>query len=332
MFDPSKCDVCGICLEQCQFLDFSKESASKSFQALINGDESPWINQCVTCFACNEYCDKDARPFDLICQRQEEGGQYLPKELVDMMHAHFSPQGEYTPPKVEGRAISLCTIYSVLDKDAFTGKLFDDATLLRGRFFFCDVLYLHMGNMSIILDEMPAIISRLAATGADEIVFVHDDCYSMIKLAIENGIELPFKAVHIFEYLRDQLKEHQSQISPLNLTLAYQRPCASRYSTEKEPLLDEIFSLIGVTRVDRKYDRKNALCCCTNAGDAMPSRKGTEKFQDANIADALDYGATGMAFLCPMCLQALSPKCKDAGLIPYFITDLCRMALGESVN
>ena len=332
MFDLSKCDLCGKCLEQCQFLDFNKEYASKAFQALIEGLESPWINQCITCFACNEYCEKDARPFDLICQRQEECGQYLPKELVELMHAHFSPPGEYTPPKVEGRAVSLCTIYSVLDKDAFTGKLFDDTPLLRGRCFFCDVLYLHMGNMSIIRKEMPAIIDRLAATGADEIVFVHDDCYSMIKMAQEQGIELPFKAVHIFEYLRDQLLENKADIRPLNLSLAYQRPCASRYSPEKEPLLDEIFALIGVNRVHRKYDRLNALCCCTNEGGAMPSRKGTEKYQDANIADARDHHATGMAFLCPMCLQALSPKCKEAGLTPHFITDLCRMALGESVN
>jgi hypothetical protein len=38
-----------------------------------------------------------------------------------------------------------------------------------------------------------------------------------------------------------------------------------------------------------------------------------------------------MGFLCPMCLDALGKPCRDAGLEPYMISDLCRLSLGETL-
>ena len=46
------------------------------------------------------------------------------------------------------------------------------------------------------------------------------------------------------------------------MKVAYQRPCASRYTPEKDPLVNEIFELIGVERVEPSVrGRINALCC-----------------------------------------------------------------------
>ena len=111
--------------------------------------------------------------------------------------------------------------------------------------------------------------------------------------------------------------------------MAYQRPCASRLTPWKEPLLDEIFQLIGVTRVHRIYDRENALCCgqdlkgFVKRGDRFPA------CQEENIRDARAGGAHAMVFLCPMCLDALGGKCPEQGLSTVMIADLCRQALGE---
>jgi hypothetical protein len=38
-----------------------------------------------------------------------------------------------------------------------------------------------------------------------------------------------------------------------------------------------------------------------------------------------------MAFLCPMCLDALGSSCRDAGLETLMVSDLCRLALGETL-
>jgi Fe-S oxidoreductase len=161
-------------------------------------------------------------------------------------------------------------------------------------------------------------------------VFVHDDCYATVTTeAKQYGIEVPFRPIHVIEYLRDQMKARKGAIKKLNMKIAYQRPCASRYTPEKEPMVDELFDLIGVERVARKYDRKDALCC----GLPLMFRdmeRGAE-IQGRNLDDAKQAGATAMTFLCPVCIRGLGTGCVERGLDIYMVSDLCRLALGEQI-
>ncbi len=148
-----------------------------------------------------------------------------------------------------------------------------------------------------------------------------------VRKAPEYGITVPFRPVHIIEYMLGYLQEHESSIVKLNRKIAYQRPCISRYTPEKEPSLDKLFELIGVERVARQYDRKNALCCAFGLRETDPER-GSQILK-RNLDDALTFGAEAMVFLCPGCYWLTSEVCESRGLAAIFITDLCRMALGE---
>ena len=53
------------------------------------------------------------------------------------------------------------------------------------------------------------------------------------------------------------------------------------------------------------------------------------KLQDRNITDAKAYGADAMILLCPVCWNHLKEPCRERGLPPVYLTNLCRMALGE---
>ena len=91
-------------------------------------------------------------------------------------------------------------------------------------------------------------MDNLAATGAEEIICFHEDCYAMlVGKAPDYGIRVPFRPVHLYEYLLDYVKAHEKEITRLDLKVAHQPPCASRYSRDKDPLLDEIYDRIGVT-------------------------------------------------------------------------------------
>jgi len=92
-------------------------------------------------------------------------------------------------------------------------------------------------------------------------------------------------------------------------------------------MLDELFALIGVERVARRYDREDALCCGALAW--YVNRERSMRVVDMNLIDAKAHGAEAMVFLCPLCYMSLAPYCKGYGLAPIFIIDLCRMALGE---
>ncbi|MCF8053855.1 MAG: (Fe-S)-binding protein [Deltaproteobacteria bacterium] len=338
MFNANKCDFCGECLARCYYLPFDSVSGGIAIKELLKlregaREEPPqWIYDCITCVACNEYCEQGAKPFDLILSWMEK--DFTSWELREQMAARFLPEGPPKPIERRERMMSLCVMQGSMPW-ALQGQLFENIPLLKGKHYFCNVLFVHMGDESIMRERLQAMVDNLAASGAKEIVFVHDDCYAAVKgMAPEYGINIPFRPVHLFEYLHEYLIANSKKVKKLGILVAYQRPCASRYTTEKDYLVDEIFQLIGVERVKRKYDGLKALCCGVEiAGPGLklfPRGKNYEPYRDLNIADAKASGAEAMVYLCPMCFNTLKEKSQLAGLKNYMISDICRLALGEN--
>jgi Fe-S oxidoreductase len=335
MFHPDKCNLCGECLERCHYLPFDKESGAKEFQKLVQKESVDWLFDCVTCIACNEYCPTNARPFDLILGRMEEAGDFTDPALRAQMAERFKPEGEPRPVEPKDKAMSICVMQGNMPW-AIQGQLFEGINLLKGKHYFCNVLFAHMGDESIIRERLQTMVDNLAKSGAKEIVFVHDDCYGALKgIAPEYGVEIPFRPVHLFEYLRDYLGAHKDRVRKLNMKVAYQRPCASRYTAEKDHLLDEIFDFIGVERVKRNYDGVNALCCGVEvAGPNLklfPRGKNFEPFRERNVMDAKEHGAEAMVYLCAMCFATINGKVREADMRNYMVSDICRLALGETL-
>lgn len=334
MFYEEKCTLCGECLMKCEYLAYPEEKAKAEFKKLIDGEPTPVTAECITCVACNMYCPEGANPFDLINQRQEETGTFNVKEqslaMMSMADQLPSQVVEGDPGKP---AINLCSVGGFLP-GVIEGKLFDGLTLIQGGEYFCYVGWVHVGKPGMLSDNAQKFVNNLAATGAKEIICYHDDCYVVLaKKVKELGIDVPFKVTHLFEYLRDYVKEHAGEVRPLNMKVAYQQPCASRYTFEKDAILDELFELIGVTRVERKYDRMGALCCGGAQGAMVDvSKDEIREWRMKNIDDAREAGAEAMIFLCPMCAMAMRNPCHANNLEPYMISNLVRLALGEELT
>jgi ferredoxin len=75
MFDRGKCDLCGDCLVLCPYVEYDREEAVDQFQRLVEGETPSIVTECFTCVACNQFCEKGARPFDLLLERQKETGR-----------------------------------------------------------------------------------------------------------------------------------------------------------------------------------------------------------------------------------------------------------------
>jgi hypothetical protein len=328
MFDRSKCDLCGECLVKCQYVDYTKEKAKEEIDKLIKGEPASIIKECITCVACNQYCEKGANPFDLINQRQEETGLFpVSNRALEMFSAADIMPTEVGLGQPGKPVMSLCTVGDLIP-GLFEGQLFEGMTFLKGGEYFCKIGWIHAGKESPVRDGAQAVVEKLAETKAEEIIFYHDDCYAMMTAkAKEYGVDLPFQPIHIIEYLLNYLRDHKEQIKKLNMKIAYQQPCASRYTPWKDEWLDELFYLIGVERVKRKYYRINALCCGGPIVATDYERAGNIK--DTNIKDALDAGAEAMVFLCPLCFLSLRRRAREAGLEPIPLISLCRLALGE---
>lgn len=335
MFYEDKCTLCGECLMKCQYLAYPEQKAKEEFKKLIDGKPSPVTTECITCVACNMFCPEGANPFDLINKRQEETGTFqFSKRSYKMFEGALKMPTKVIKGEPGKPVMNLC-LFGDTWPGIIEGQLFDGLTLLKGADYFCWIGMVHSGKPSLVNKlNIQTFVDNLAKTGAEEIICYHDDCYATLANKVhEFDISLPFKPIHIIEYLRDYVKEHLDQINKLDMKIAYQQPCASRYTFEKDKILDELFELLGAYRVERKYDRERALCCGgVQAAMENVSKEQENSWRMKNIMDAKDAGAEAFIFLCPLCIPGLRGRAKGQGMEPYIISNLVRLALGEELT
>lgn len=326
MFKADLCDLCGDCLVKCPWIKADKAQAVEWMKSMMAGQNTPVLHQCITCFACNEICPPKANPFDLIASLQEQYDVFNSKEMAEIEEANYSFSKPLTNYPQAETVMTAC-LFEKTHPHLMQGQLYD-LPRVSGKPYFCWMLFGHWGVESIQKKHAQEMVDRLALTGAKEVVCFHDDCYAMLAtLAPEYGIEVPFRPVHLSEYLVGYLRQHRDRIKPLNISVAYQRPCASRFTPEKEHFVDELFELAGVRRVPRTYDRENAMCCANiklllGNGDPVPD-------QQKNVRDAKESGAQALVCLCPMCHDSLAPAAGAHDLPLIFLGDIAGMAMGE---
>jgi Fe-S oxidoreductase len=337
MFDKSHCSECENidCLTRCQWIKFeSVEDARAEQMKMINGEDSRVLSECVTCFSCDEYCPYNSHPFDLKTELQEKYNSLnINPTIIETIINQFKPHDEVRMKEIdpEKPVFNKCT-FSKLSAKEMSGQMFNNLQYVSGLDFFCNLLYHHGARDSIIRERAPIIIENIKKHGIKELVCWHDECYGFYaSYCPRNNIEVPFKPIHLFDYIYNFLKEHESDIKKLNMKIAYQRNCSNRFIPETDKWVDKICDLIGLERVHRKYDRENALCCA--APFAMLGRKKlVRETQNKNTNDMVEYGAEVCVFNCPMCKETMGSKVERKGLKSYLLSDLARLALGEKLD
>ena len=335
MWDASKCDLCGDCLVKCRYVDYEKEKAVSEIKLLMEGKGAEILDRCITCNACFQNCPTGADPADLIYKMQEKIGTGSIvanfKPYIDMLTKAFE-DGSGRSQVIEGApdkpVLSLDSFqFKQFPEGTLESRLFKGMTVVRGSQYASLVGMGHMGGASLAEKYGRKVIEAFAGLGKD-IVYIHNEGYILAHVkAKELGIDVPYRYMHVFEYMRDYLRDNQATVTRLGRRVAYQPNCAVRWLPEQDAWLDEIFGLIGVEPVSRKYQGMDALCC---GGPALfVNRELGMKLQDDNIRDAMDNRAEALVTICPMCDTVLREEMSKAGLPRIFITDLCRMALGE---
>jgi len=316
-FDEKICETCptGACLVKCRYVDVGRDQAKEEILKISRGEDSFVFDACVTCYACEEYCRRGNHPFYLITEKREEKGLLT------------------TPRAITGKIGKKILSFGFMPEflKLARGKLFEDImpSFVFGQEFFCNVVYIHFANTSIIKKRLPEVMDNFKKLGVEEVVCLHDECYgSFAHLAPAYGIEVPFTPIHYYDYLYDRLRELSDQITPLNIKVAYQRPCSSRLSPGKHHRVRDIMALIGVELVKREYQDENGLCC----GGIYAMLYGYDFANDVqkkNIEDMVSHGARYCVFNCPACQNTLGEKVAKNGVKPVHMIDLCRMAIGE---
>ena len=337
-YDEEICAKCeGFdCLTRCQYIDLGLEEARAERQRILDGEDSRVLRECATCYACEEYCPHDNHPFFLIVERQEEREVWpVPVPLTKQQIRQMGPKGRIAPRKVTPPVINMCSFPMLAG--CVRGRLFEGASVISGSDIFCNVMWLHFAKNSVIRERLPRVIANimnyhLKDSGVDELICFHDECYgTYTRIAPAFGIEVPFKPVHVFEFLARRLTELKSRIRPLGEKVVYQRPCSNRLVPETQHWVDEIFELIGADRVTRTYDRENALCCGTTIRAAQRDELADD-VQQRNLDDMEAVGAKYCVFNCPACFFTMKGMAAERGMTPILLSELCQIALGEGMG
>jgi len=339
-FDLEKCLACQTqaCLTKCRFIKVDVETAKREIIKIARGEDSFVLHKCVTCYACEEYCPMDNHPFYLIVERQEAlNCAPTPQPLIQRAVNLGVPfRGEPEITEINGPVLNMGAFSELMH--LIQGRLFEGLAVIstdpRKMFhYFCQLMYLHYARSSIIKERLPGIINTIAKHKPTDVICFHDECYgAYTSYASAVGMDVPFRPVHFFEFLYQRLKVLKESIKPIKMKVAYQRPCSSRLSHEKHHLVRYIFDLIGADYAEREYDGENALCCAgTIQGQKREgSRKRSIEIQQRNIEDMKKNGAQICVFNCPACYQTIGQKVAAVGIKPMYMSDLCRLAIGEN--
>lgn len=348
VFDITKCDMSkchGECLTKCPYAEYTEEEAKEEMRLVIRGENAKILKECITCGACNEYCPLGANPWHLIGWRQEQTG-------ILGIPIDVKPASDWiTKPKkvIRGRPDGPLISFGGLDEavpqlEFYSGMMFGGATFISGGDYACEFTETHLGRSSAPIKFLPTFVENLAKAakefGTNEITFTHDACYNVLTTyAMQYRVKVPFKPIHILNYMRDWLRDHKDKIkNKLNIKVAYQGGCTTRDAAKGaaeeiwSDWLNDIFDLIGVESVEekRKYKGVDRLCCGCAIFHTEHDR--AMEYQRMNVQDALDAGAEKYVFICPACTAVLRTTCNKMGLEPIFITQLIKLALGEDLG
>lgn len=331
-FDEKLCATCPSpdCLLKCQYMKFDKNEAHREIMKVVKGEDSRVLRDCVTCYACEEYCRRGNHPYYLICERREEKGIYTaPRPITNQWINMTQMQGKQMVGAIKDKALSACLLPQL--GQMASGEIFKDlaGAIVFGAEFMCPAVHTHFARMSVVKERLPLVLENFKKLGIKEVICLHDECYgTFTSLAQAYGIEVPFKPIYYLDFLLARLKELKEKIKPLGLKAAYQRPCSNRLIPEKYPLVKEIMDLLGVELLTREYEGENCLCCADLFRSICGYRMAND-VQQRNIDDMAKTGAEYCVFNCPACQSTLSEKVTKKGLKPIHIIDLCKMALGE---
>src|SRR4030042_752429 len=301
----------------------------------MEGKDAEILNKCTPCMACGSPCPTGADPSDLIFKMQEKIGTCLivvvGKPLCEeAVRAFEGREGSgRSKPGTSGKpALSLDAFrFDYFPEGTFDSRLFKGLTIVRGGQYASLVGYVHMGGESLVERYGQRVLDNLASLGKD-IVYIHNEGFVLAHVkAKAYGFKVPFKYMHLFEYLRNYLRAHKKNITKLSRKVAYQANCGTRWIPDYDAFLEEIFELVGVERPNRKYEWLDALWC---TGPLIyTNRELAIDIQKKNFEDAITCGAEAIVTSCHLCYGVFRRPSAQFSLPNIFITDLCRVALGE---
>jgi len=152
-------------------------------------------------------------------------------------------------------------------------------------------------------------IEALKARGAKKVLFACAGCFRAAKIDWPRayGGDLPFEAVHVSQFLAEQLEAGKIKWEKsLDKTITYHDPChLGRHVGVFEEPRKVLESMPGVNLVEMERNRNEQRCCGAGGGVKAGLPDLALGVAQDRIADAKATGAEVLISACPFCRRNL---------------------------
>jgi len=359
-FNESACTRCGICLEKCPIMDFSKEEGNVEIEKIIKNEPSKVLKNCQSCFTCNFYCPENAHPASLILQRwneqYKEQGLKIRGKYYMTLYPHYPNFRSYVMDHLPKQTKDLVKSWASLDPlkgDTLTypgcniitfaeltqTSLFQDLDI-RGRLEYCCGETLFRTGYR---DELFQVTKRLDAwfntlKPKNLLVLCTAGTNVFKNILPHYGLSYKFESIKSYiQYLWEKIKNDEIIIKEkLNMTVAIQDSCYSKmFGEEYMDLPRKILEYIGVKVVEIDACREDMRCCGIGGGFSVDSAYHPLKLTKSTFRNLKEFKKQKIDALCVYCAGCLATYMTSMNLYMkkrikvYHIIELLQMAIGE---
>ncbi len=152
-------------------------------------------------------------------------------------------------------------------------------------------------------------VEALKARGAKRVIFACAGCFRAARIDWPRayGKELPFEAIHMSQFLAEQLNDGKIKWEKtLNKTVAYHDPChLGRHVGVFEEPRNVLKSMPGIKLVEMERNRNEQRCCGAGGGVKAGLPDLALAIAKDRMNDAKATGAKVLISTCPFCRRNL---------------------------
>lgn len=186
----------------------------------------------------------------------------------------------------------------------------EDVAVLGEDEWCCGSVLLRTGQRSQIKEIAAHNIEALKNTGAEIVVASCTGCFKTISgdYPIIAGKELPFKMMHITQFLAQRIQEGKLQFKkPINEKVTYHDPChLGLHAGEYDAPRDILKAIPGLELIEMDHIREESRCCGAGGGMKAGMPDVAMGIGVSRVEEAAETGAGILASCCPFCKTNLS--------------------------
>lgn len=289
-FDRDSCDLCGICLNKCPVIQLPLQEAKKEIKRLIDGDRTKYVLQkCTSCMACDNFCERDCHPYELILQRWKE--RYTQKGMPAILESILP----YSSPNIYEKIRTLLP-QDERERASAWERAVDNPDSMKGSedilFLGCNQFLNPYVTFTKLLEALPALGSPRLCCGEplyrlgilDQVSRIAEELtqyfrgftnrrlimfcpagYNMFTNVLPRkfGASFPFEIRFLGDWLWERIQQGKIQRrNPVRMRVTVQDSCHSKQlGKDFRALNRKIIEWTGAEVVEMPHHGSQALCC-----------------------------------------------------------------------